>query len=574
MRDAPPASDVQDHEPASLDSLIPKRRIGPWLAALAFALLLGSYGLYRQVAAPQPLRVLIAVDLDGQWWEDSPGAAALADELAAILDGLGFETIHATPEALSALSDSASPHEAAERLGAAYLVTGEVTSEEEELPLPKGFRQVSMTVAVELHALPSRRVAAGEATTFSGARAPAQATRAAAASIARQVADRVVPALVADEPVAAILAGHDATLIDRLTPAQTYVGARAASLEDADRHYRETDEAWRRAATRRPLRWHSPASASDRLVGVAPDGPLVIASDSAPFYSPSAQKLLHDDALERLGRRDGERLVAAGWHGYHATAVDQAGPVTVLVDDLYGWARRLCVHEAERARTLDESETSWLRVPRLSPPRTRLAILERTCRDCPEALVVMDVASGEERLRLAAPEVDRVGGYAFVDETRLAAVVATSGGSDALHLLDGALGEALFEAEGMGDLAASPSQIAVALGGAAEVALVSVAGDEAPRRHLVGGVASALRFAPDGARLAFELADPRGSTVLALLETANGDTELLTDEALAVRAPRFSPDGAWLYFEARGRDPVFPDARMLARIASVAVAPP
>jgi len=62
--------------PPSEDLLrLPKRSV--WPVVVFFAVVfLGIGGLiYREVTAPDPLKVLVAIDLEGTWWEGSEPAA-------------------------------------------------------------------------------------------------------------------------------------------------------------------------------------------------------------------------------------------------------------------------------------------------------------------------------------------------------------------------------------------------------------------------------------------------------------------------------------------------------------------
>ena len=70
----------------------------------------------------------------------------------------------------------------------------------------------------------------------------------------------------------------------------------------------------------------------------------------------------------------------------------------------------------------------------------------------------------------------------------------------------------------------------------------------------------------------FEIAD-RGNLDIGVLTLASGTVKKLTDGKGDERLPRFSADGKRVLFEVRYRDPVFPRARWLSRIASAAVEP-
>jgi len=111
-------------ESQSPELLLPKRRVWPVLAVLAAIVLGVGVMIYRISREPLPLRVLIAVDLDGYWWEGSRPAAALADQLAERLADIGFEPVRGgDPEVTAILEKAKSPEEAARKLQAAFLIT-------------------------------------------------------------------------------------------------------------------------------------------------------------------------------------------------------------------------------------------------------------------------------------------------------------------------------------------------------------------------------------------------------------------------------------------------------------------
>src|SRR5262249_35834982 len=122
--DAPPPSSI----PESL--LVPRRRLWPVFAVLAVVVAGAAVFLVRWLIEPDPLKVLVAIDLDGTWWEGSEPAAVLADELADRLKELGFDPVRGgDPKVASALEKAKTPKDAAKKLGAGFLVEAHMTPE-------------------------------------------------------------------------------------------------------------------------------------------------------------------------------------------------------------------------------------------------------------------------------------------------------------------------------------------------------------------------------------------------------------------------------------------------------------
>ena len=122
-------------EPSSLDA-VPRRRVWPVLLLLVVLVAAGGWFAYREATAPEPLRVLIAVEIDGAWWEGSRPAALFTDEAADLLTKLGFDPVRAgDPETARILEEAASPREAARALGAAFVITGRLEPATSELPV-------------------------------------------------------------------------------------------------------------------------------------------------------------------------------------------------------------------------------------------------------------------------------------------------------------------------------------------------------------------------------------------------------------------------------------------------------
>src|SRR5262245_26921473 len=112
----------------------PKRSGALW--AVLVVVLLGAAGLafFLTRETREPLRVLVAVDAEGLWWEGSTTSARLLDNVVPQLKKLGFDVVQGgDPAVLKKLEGAATPEEAAKRLGASFIVTGPVKVDIAEL---------------------------------------------------------------------------------------------------------------------------------------------------------------------------------------------------------------------------------------------------------------------------------------------------------------------------------------------------------------------------------------------------------------------------------------------------------
>ena len=231
MVEATDSSDSEVPEPTP-SQLLPRRRIWPALVALVLVVLAVGLLLYREMTKPLPLRVLVAVEVDGHWWQGSSMAARVADAVSKELDALGFEPVRAgDPDVEAALEEASSVAEAARRLRAAFVVGGRFELTAVELPVVDGF--------VEVRAVGGTDVArTGDAKkvlenvpveVFAAARKAQQAKRMVAKSIAEEVVARIMAAMVR-HPSLSDVGGRDVKLADQLAPAKLFVNGRERLL--------------------------------------------------------------------------------------------------------------------------------------------------------------------------------------------------------------------------------------------------------------------------------------------------------------------------------------------------------
>jgi len=574
---------------------LPKRRLWPILLVLVALVGGASVLVWKQLTAPLPLRVLVAVDMDGNWWEGSKAAAQIADELGELLTEMGFEPVRAgDPETAAILENAASPQQAARELRAAFIITGRIKPQIEELPVEGGFFEVHVDSQLQLQHLDGS-VTEAATHTFAGASSRDEAMGFAADSVARLALDLALPAMLEHESVAAIVKGSDAKLIDSLTPAITFAGARNSELAKAEGAYADL-EASRLAEEQGPEKptFHSGRSADDRLLAVGPDGMLVSTAPVWPLYSPTALEVLRNTGLETVTWRAMDDRAASGhsngkplWRGYNAFTYPSASrgqrPTVVMVEDLWGWARALTqLTPGAKPHRLRVTSERKLSEPRVSPDGQLVAFVDRACRNCPKEIAVMDMVSRKDIWRLDAAAATGIGDFAWLDDTRLMAVFrpTQTRGSDhagqALWGIDVRDGRrfTLLETSGSATLeqpaASRDAKTVVAVHRQAR-AIVSLDVDRLEvRTHDVDGGARAPSFSHDGKRVVFERTTDHGPYPdIAVLELDSSVVTAVTRNGSPDRYPLFSSDGKRIVFEARNTDPAFGRKRAVVRIASV-----
>lgn len=252
-----------------------RRRRWPLLALLVALAAAGFFG-YRAIAVPAPLRVLLAIDLDGLWWEGSVAAAELADALARRLEKLGFEPVRAgDPEVTATLESADTPEDAARDLDASFLVSATLIPDIRELPIEGRYFEVRVSGPVSvkhIDAGPAPNLPEARVESWSGARKRDRALTLVGRAVADDLFDEVLPRLVRHPALADLFDGKgSSTLSNQIAPARTY-------LVDRDRKLRAAETAYpalvkRRKAQERgpvPVTYHGDPSADDKLCGTGP----------------------------------------------------------------------------------------------------------------------------------------------------------------------------------------------------------------------------------------------------------------------------------------------------------------
>lgn len=592
----PEADDVPD--------ALPRRPLWPWLLVLLVVLGGGGWFAYRLATAPDERKVLVVVDLDGKWWEGSVGAAALADSLSGRLESMGFLVVRGgDPQVTEVLETERDPQRAAARLRAAWLVFAELNVTESELPVDGGFFEFRAEGPIRVMHPDTPPAISPPVSSWAGAKTKDEARRLLGEALSDRVFDAALPLLV-DHPrlrdvFHAGVASPDAVLADKLRPAREYVEQRAQVLSDATRKYAETAARREKAEGGPvPVRFHSDIATADGLCGMGPAGALVKTEDAPLFFLPERRTLGRISALESVIwlSPDGERKTLwTGYNLYGYPTLGADGESAVIVEDLFGLAKTV-THVAGdgKVNRLRVDPTHRYSGGRLAPGNGLVAIQDRACRDCPEALLVLDATDGAEVATLM-PEDGAFAGWAWLDATHLG-VLYTPGKaqrSDALfsvagpattlysvHLGEGApTARPLVTAEAeerFSWLSATPDAqhlgFEINRSGDDQIGVFDVAAGTLVR--LSPGACSAPSLSPDGKAVAFQWIDPRGGDEeVGVMVVGAEKARRLTDNGARDRYPQFDRSGTRIFFESLADDPNFKDRRKVSRIASVPFEP-
>ncbi|WP_437650212.1 hypothetical protein [Sorangium sp. So ce362] len=593
--DAQPPAPKAD-PPESLDALVAKRRLWPVFAVLGLALAAAGVLAFRSLTATDPLRILVAIDLDGYWWEGSQPAARLADELSAHLAELGFDPVKGgDPEVMKALESARDPREAAKALGAGFIIEARLAPEIVEHPVKEGYFELRADAPVTLTFLDKGTSTEGRIRGYAGATKKDRAMALLANSMASQALDAVIAQLMDHPSVREITEGSDIKLLERLASARRFVKDRAANLDRAAGAYAarakevEAEEQGR-------VTFLSHAAAEDLLVGTAEGGYFVKTADVSVFHSARSKDLARSEALETVEWRPLDQQAAPTadpgavkpmWRGYHVYSYPSSqrdGDRVALVEDFFGWAKTITIvdRSGQSKRVRVDPEHRFVD-PKLAPGGRFVAVYDRPEADAQADLMVLDADSGKEVFGLHT-ENESLGGFAWLDGTRLMFIyVPDASKDDVRHLAVVDVSkqplsiERPFRAKPGEDLrnpAASKDGTKVVCVVDGDEPGIAVIDATTWRRKVYAapGGASWPTFSPDAARVAFE-ARGAGGTDIAVLALATGEVKKLTVGSAQERTPWFSEDGKRVLFEVRYRDPVFPQKRSLSRIASAAVDP-
>lgn len=578
-------------------ALVPKRRLWPFVVVVVVLLGGAAAGVWLLSTKPEPLRVLVAVDIDGYWWEGSKPAATFSDQIALRLEKLGFEPVKAgDPEVTKVLERAKSPEEAAKKLGASFIVSGRLKPDVIEHPVEGGYFEVRVAGPVQLGFRGEPAKDAGTVSSWAGAKDKERALGLLGESIADMAFDAVMPAIMQHASMREMMEGP-ATEKAKLSLARGYVELRDKKLAEAQSSY---DALLKKRITeeRGPLKvdYHGKLDRTASLCAAGPDGFLVKVSSIRPFFAPSSNELRYVLDLERvvwLAPNGPEKSVFDGYNVYGYATAGSAGKPVVLVEDLFGWAKTITVIDgAAKPSRLRVDPKHRFADPKVAPGGAAVALWDRPCQQCSARLLVLSLPDGKELFRTDEKAVS-LGGFTWVGPKTLAyleRVTAEVSPMDAIEAaakgeepkktqhfveLDFATSPpartvtyTALESELLGSPAASPDGKLVALQRRSDDGLHLALFDRDEKKltaHDVSGWVENPSVSPDGKLVAFER-----SSDIALYVRDTGKTRALTKNAFVERYPIFSADGSRVAFETRDRDPNFP-SRGVSLVASVPV---
>jgi hypothetical protein len=588
--------------PESVGELtLPKPRWKLWALGVLATLGAIGFGIHWLATRPDPFRVLVAIDLDGQPWEGSRPAATLSDRVGEGLTKIGFDPVNTGDgDVERVLGKQRDLVVAAKQLEAGFLISGTVKPEVLEQPLEGGLIELRVKTSLNVRFVGDAQGTDVPIEVWSYGRTREIAMSQLAESLSDRVFDAVVPVVLEHEEIASRLK-RDIAAQAKLALAEKYAAARTRQLKAAKEAYGKLDQD--RAAEGGGITYLGSMSGDVRLGGVGKDGPIYRTADIAPFVKPGELALSWVYRLETLQLQRPDRSERVFWQGYHILETPGVAPEgfpIVFSEDLLGIAKTLTVvrEDGEARRVLIHPEARFFN-PRVSPGGRYAALHERSCRSCPRAIAIVDLSDGKVVFRRGTGEDGpdaRLGGYGWVSPTELAYTADPREPAPAIEAADdqeeaaseepneakGADGEVrivdvakspalerrLFTAgHPCGELGTSPHAQRLAItchdpAAGPSIWLIDAKTGDATDTKTPG---ESPELSPDGTRVAFE----RGGD-LHLLTLKSGEAKTVTKTPFIERAPRFSPDGKRLYFESSDVDPNL-SSRRVGTIAFVEV---
>jgi TolB protein len=538
----------------------------------------------------EPLRVLVAVEFDGYFWEGSRAASRLVDQVVPQLKKVGFLPVEGGDlEMVQKLEGAATAEEAAARVGAAFIVTGKLKLEVIEHPYRGGYFEVRAAGPLELAQLGGNKREIGTIQSWSGGPKKEDALGLLADGLGLQTFDRVLPALMNHEAIVAIAKGSDKIAAAKLTAAKSYVERVQSNLKAATDNYdglikKLVDE----DKSPSKITLHGKLDQRENLSSVGAAGFLAMSSKVRPFLSPINGELGYFEDLEKLywkGLDGTPRVVVESYNitGYPSSPPE--GGVVVFVEDLFGLAKAVSVVSgtAPPKRVLVDEKRSFSE-PKVAPGGRFAALWARDCPRCPSALLVIELSSGKQ-LYTSDPKTGSLGGFAWLGPSELGYLLRDaqpSAGAEptqpipqALHALDFGLAPPkdsvlhTFKAEealSMPSTDGSGKKISFRRASNDESSLSLFDRDAKKYQIFEIGGAYDPSLSPAGDKITYV----SGGDAL-VFDIPSGNTTPLTSASLEIRYPQFSLDGKRVFFEVRAKDPNYPKERAVSAVASVPV---
>lgn len=572
-------------------------------------MLLAGIGIAILASRPtrEPLRVLVAIDAQGFWWNGSSTSLRLLEGVVPYLNKLGFDAVDGGDgETSKILKGAPSVDEAAKRVHASLIVTGTVEVVVTDLGKQVGMFEVRATGPIHLRRFDGDPRRLGDVRTWSGAADNGEALALAARSLGWQVFDVLLPGLMAHPAVRAIIEGNDRIAAAKLTSAAAYLKRRDTQLEFARSSYAALAQKFAaNDSSRVKVTLHSALDRQDGLCATGVAGAFVLSSAIRPFFRPDREDLGYFLELEKLywqGVDGTRRSLFEGFNvlGYPSATPD--GTVGVYVEDLFGAATALdVVSGTAAARRVLLDPKLRLSEPKVAPGGAFAAAWARSCPRCPAAVVVVDLARGAIVHRSDATR-EVLGGFVWLGPRRLGVLTratlpdeppdsepapAAPNPDDLDDETEDRTPSQTFTAL---DFGTNPATVTVlgSVSGAAQLRLPNASADgrrvvfsrradDGMNLALYDDTAHGLEplaverardpaLAPDGSAVAFVR---RGEIEVYDLEKRTSTVVTNTDDAFSLRYPQFSLDGQRIYFEIRTKDPVFPTERSISAVASV-----
>ncbi|MBL8744644.1 MAG: PD40 domain-containing protein [Myxococcales bacterium] len=583
------ASTVTEDAPES-EYVVKRRPMWPFFAVLGVIIASVAGLVFYLTSRPDPFKVLVAIDVNGQWWEGSKPAAVLADKIADGLQKVGFEPIKGgDPKVDKVLSKAKSPEEAARKLGAGFVIYGSLSPQLTDHPVEGGFVEARTNTKLTVRYVTDSEGQAAEVpiTSWSGGETKAEALDLMAEHVADRIFDAALPKLFEHEVIKSKIDRGDVAAVVRLDDAKKFLEIRGRRLDEVKKAYDKVNQDHAEANDPVKITYHGGFHEQDYLGGVGEAGPLLLTADLSPFIRPSNFDLAWITQLETLAWRGPDGKDKLIWSGYHIMGYPSAAPggfPVVFVEDLFGRAKTITVAEADGTsrRVRIDPKARYVN-PEVSPKGKAAALYEKACRTCAASFTVISLSDGKALYFRASGGDDAFGegaesygGYTWLDDNQAAFLVdgkpkvieKDEKGEDAppdtwvtvqeLRAVDISQSpplERLVAQLDVGERCQSPEasrdgkQVAMTCSSQKGWVLTFVDSMNG-EKTLSEERAAAPTWSPDGKKIAFE----RSGNIF-VYDVASKQATQLTKNDFVERLPRFSLDGKRIYFESQLKDP-------------------